>query len=286
MKNFIFKLLYQFRIPHFFHAWNRERGKIPILLFHDIKPIRNNTTGSITPKEFEKFIVFLKNKYEISSLQSKEPPISSNACIITFDDGMYSFFKYAYPIIKKHNVSVTLFIPTTSVEEGSTWALKYLQQSASSKEQEINYLLEQKKYLEMKKVKVDDEYRLMQWSELKALDHNIVNIQSHADTHRFLSPLTLKHMRKEFQNSISILKDKLNVKATSIAYPFGAHSDKVIDQGANYFENGFVVGDCLTPANRIYENMKNYRFHIHNGNLEELYLRISGFIPWLKRNMF
>ena len=73
----------------------------------------------VEPKTFETHIIYLKKYFQIvplseatnnygKSFPSKRKPI----CILTFDDGWFDFYKYAYPILKTHVVPATVFLPT------------------------------------------------------------------------------------------------------------------------------------------------------------------------------
>lgn len=71
----------------------------------------------VTPETFEKHIRFLKRYFSIVSLEEihnkqfksldKKP-----FCAITFDDGWLDFNQNALPIINKHSIPVTVFLPT------------------------------------------------------------------------------------------------------------------------------------------------------------------------------
>lgn len=283
MRKLLAKILFTLRIPHIAHKWNSEQGKIPILLFHDVNPERNPLTGSLTPEEFERIIVFLKEKYDLVAINSilKSP----KSCILTFDDGMYTFMKYAYPIIKKHEVPVTIFLPAESIAEGSTWTLRYFQkcENNQNKSSIIDYKDQLRLYESLRGEHADDNHRLMTWDEIKTLDPDLVSIQSHGLTHRFLSPMIEEDLIKELRISQSIIEKNLNTKVTSIAYPFGDYSNATLKKAGIYYENGFIVEDQLTPVSAISRSMMNFRFHIHNGSVEDLYLRISGVIPLFKK---
>jgi peptidoglycan/xylan/chitin deacetylase (PgdA/CDA1 family) len=81
----------------------------------------------VTPKTFENQILFLKNYFKISTIkdfvlrykedrESPEPP----RCVLTFDDGWIDFYKNVYPLLKKHQIPATVFLPTDFIG-GESW---------------------------------------------------------------------------------------------------------------------------------------------------------------------
>jgi peptidoglycan/xylan/chitin deacetylase (PgdA/CDA1 family) len=72
------------------------------------------------PVTFKNHIQFLKKHLRIIPISEcihnpgKKSEKTSNRpfCVLTFDDGWHDFYKYAFPILKKYNVPVTVFLPT------------------------------------------------------------------------------------------------------------------------------------------------------------------------------
>jgi len=86
-------------------------------MFHVIKDI----------EWFERVILLLKKKYDLVKLEAFEDlnkiDKDNEFCHITFDDGDNSFYKFAYPILKKHNVPATLFVlPKILVNQENIWS--------------------------------------------------------------------------------------------------------------------------------------------------------------------
>lgn len=97
-------------------------GKAVVLTYHHIskEPFSGIT---IKPEKFEADIKMLKNSgFNVISLNQLilamegKAKLPNNAVVITFDDGIESFYKYAYPILKKYNVPATNFIITSRTE--------------------------------------------------------------------------------------------------------------------------------------------------------------------------
>jgi peptidoglycan/xylan/chitin deacetylase (PgdA/CDA1 family) len=96
-----------------------------ILMYHRILPQDQLESWVqpgmyVHPHTFETQIRFLMNCCNIVPLEELTKPNLHNShqrnshpkCAITFDDGWYDFYLYAYPILKKHGVPATVFLPT------------------------------------------------------------------------------------------------------------------------------------------------------------------------------
>jgi biofilm PGA synthesis lipoprotein PgaB len=90
-------------------------NRVAVLEYHHIDPRASDYT--LTPETFEKHLELLQaNHYHVISMQEfigflqgrlSVPP---DAVVITFDDGYESFYRYAYPILKKHGMVATNFL--------------------------------------------------------------------------------------------------------------------------------------------------------------------------------
>jgi peptidoglycan/xylan/chitin deacetylase (PgdA/CDA1 family) len=98
----------------------RLAGKrcIFILLYHKIGPQAPPLLGeTVLPQDFERQIRFLKKRFEIIDLKDLKDSISEansskDMAILTSDDGYRDNFLYAFPILKKYDVPLTIFLTT------------------------------------------------------------------------------------------------------------------------------------------------------------------------------
>ncbi|MCX7727510.1 MAG: polysaccharide deacetylase family protein, partial [Chitinispirillaceae bacterium] len=102
---------------------NRAKNRIPILMYHSIserieKYVSPYFLTTTTPHVFGIHMQTLKeNNYKGISLQEidKYWDKKEKVVVITFDDGFADFYTNAFPILKEHNFSATVFIPTAYV---------------------------------------------------------------------------------------------------------------------------------------------------------------------------
>ncbi len=96
--------------------------KAVVLTYHHIS--KNPFSGiTISPERFEEDLIMLKeNNFNVISLRDMinamegRSELPQNAVVITFDDGIESFYKYAYPLLIKYNMPATEFIITARNE--------------------------------------------------------------------------------------------------------------------------------------------------------------------------
>ena len=118
MKKYLRSNLEKFN--HFKNLLFYNNTKYIVIIYHRVLPykIEDPTDNYILQEDFEKQISYLNKNYEIVDINSiqllnnnKKPKI-----IITFDDGYYDNYLYAYPILKSHKISSIFFIPTYYID--------------------------------------------------------------------------------------------------------------------------------------------------------------------------
>jgi len=223
--------------PYVSFADNRSLN-IPIVLYHNLNP---TVPGSMTvaPKKFEENLKLLKDngftfiplKEAVEYLQGKRATLPPKPVVITADDGWESIYTYMYPIIKKFNIPVTLFIYPESISSGK---------------------------------------HFLSWEQLKELKNTgLFDIQGHTYSHpnfkvakKKLSPAAYERfVKKELSVSKKILEDKIGVKVTLLAWPFGIYNDYLENEAAKAgYVMAFTIG--YHAANRSFKPMEQPRFMI------------------------
>lgn len=92
--------------------------EIKVIMYHYIRPIKNGKfkgLKGLEVKEFDNQIKFLNENYNIISYDdfcSKllNNNIQGDEVLLTFDDGYIDHYTYAFPILKKFNVSGVFFV--------------------------------------------------------------------------------------------------------------------------------------------------------------------------------
>ncbi|RZJ05404.1 MAG: hypothetical protein EOP39_20080 [Rubrivivax sp.] len=177
--------------------------------------------------------------------------VPPRSVMLTVDDGFATFFEHAFPLLKKYQVPVTLFIFTDVIGLPSG----------------------------------------LSWQQLRELARSgLVDIQAHSRTHRNLTELQarendvqyrrnlqqeLRHPRAELEKQLGML----GVKVQHFAYPYGASNDKVIDA---LNQEGYALGFTVRAGgNAFYEQPQLIRRTMIYGDqtLDEFTARVQASRP-------
>lgn len=203
-----------------------------IIMYHHISSDKSKIGDFvITPQTFENDLKYLKEKgyksitvrnlYDIAQGKKK---LDSKSIMITFDDGQESFYKYAFPLLKKYGFSAVFSIIG-----------KYTEQFSNIEDHNI-------------------EYSHVTWSQLVEMQREgIVEIGNHSYDMHYNSPNgrygvgqikgeSAETYKNKLENDINQFNDlfekNLGFKPTIFTYPYGNFSETT----KNIIkENGFTA---------------------------------------------
>jgi peptidoglycan/xylan/chitin deacetylase (PgdA/CDA1 family) len=126
IKSVVASILDKFGIvEHFIDRYSKDN--FLVLMYHRVLPAKERDPGLepgmyVEPDTFDMHIRYLKKHFMISPLseavkylEGTFPPQRQPVCILTFDDGWRDFHTYAYPILRRHGVPATVFLPTSFI---------------------------------------------------------------------------------------------------------------------------------------------------------------------------
>ena len=157
-------------------------------MYHRFEENKYPSTN-IKIKDFKSHINFIEeNKYKFISHKQFQTSINQKnlekKILLTIDDGFSSFYKNAWPILKKEKIPFIIFVNTESV--GSSG--------------------------------------YMNWEELKEISKfDFVHIGNHSHSHEYLVDWSDNEIEEDLKTSIKIFKEKLNYQTKFFAYPFGEY---------------------------------------------------------------
>jgi peptidoglycan/xylan/chitin deacetylase (PgdA/CDA1 family) len=220
--------------------------KLPILTYHSI-----DDSGSIistSPDKFKSQMQHLRDKhFDVISLKDiitnirKKLPLPPRSVAITFDDGFYNFYEIAYPILKNHGFTVTVFLVTGYCGSNNQW---------DGQPDGIPTL------------------DLLDWDKIKEMANNGIDFGAHTVNHVDLSKLSIEEVREEIVNSKLMIQKQLEKKVLSFAYPYGKLSNEVKTIIKNEFYGACSVKlDFASLKSDIYALPRIDMYYFSNNNL-------------------
>ena len=97
-------------------------------MYHDIrKEVQGKQVYTcVKPEQFEQDMRFIRSSFQIISLRelksyaNQEIDLPKNPIIITFDDGYYSFYEHAFPVLRAFGIKATVSLIGSQIG-GSTY---------------------------------------------------------------------------------------------------------------------------------------------------------------------
>lgn len=247
----------------------RHLGRLVIVTFHRVLPeqfrSRYHIPGIVvTPEELDWTIRYLRRSYTIGRLdhvhgrhEAGDAP-SKPFVAITFDDGYADNFTYARPILEKHGVKATFFVPAAFIgRERLPWydSLGFALSPASRRTEvergllarhdlghvadaEPQTIIEAAKRLRphvrqalveaIRPSRIPAWARTMSAEEIVSLALEGHEIGAHTMTHPILNTCDDASLDWELRGSKSLLEKLIGREVTSLAYPNGDQDARVL----------------------------------------------------------
>jgi peptidoglycan/xylan/chitin deacetylase (PgdA/CDA1 family) len=176
--------------------------EVPVLMYHSIA---SGAPGrfrrfAIDPGEFAAHMAYLEEMdygpvtaAELAVSRTYGRPLTRRPVVITFDDAYADFYSAALPVLRKHDFSATLYVPT-----GYVGATSRFNGSLGAGDQKI-----------------------LSWDALRDITTERVEMAAHSHTHPQMDRVPTAAIRDEVHRCRGVLEDKLSVRVHGFAYPFG-----------------------------------------------------------------
>lgn len=194
-----------------------------ILYYHRIFP--NNPAPDVTLSLFEWEMAYLRKRYQVLSLTELLGYINGDLKLerpgvaITFDDGWFDNFVYAYPVIRKHGLKATIFVSTGKMRQGES--VRPTLEDCWSGRRSIDDLQHPKGVEEGFLDSLSGDLReFLTWEELRVMQKSgIIDIQSHGVEHRKVFCGDEQKGWAKGKVSWSVLSAKPDIKEGMPVYP-------------------------------------------------------------------
>jgi peptidoglycan/xylan/chitin deacetylase (PgdA/CDA1 family) len=200
-----------------------------------------------TPGEFEEHMRFLASScrpltlLELLAVRRGEAPLPPHAVLVTFDDAYRSVAEHAWPIMRRHGVPLTLFVPTAYPGLGGNvfwwdrlWsALEGRYATPDERLRAYRRLREHVKslphdeamaYVDGLSGEPGGETRpsVLDWDELRGLAAEGVALGPHSRTHPLLDKVSRAEADEEVLGSLGDLEREVGPTPRVFAHPGGA----------------------------------------------------------------
>lgn len=176
-------------------APERKDPKIVILMYHNLVFGRTGNEYNRDIYNFEHDLAFLRKRFKIIdfddllAIREGSMRLTTDAALVTFDDGDLSMYAIAYPLLKEYEIKATFFVISGFVGE-------------------IGY---------------------MNWSQIREMTqyrdpsgNKLFTIGSHGVSHKFLGDVDQSTLIKELTESRAAIEGNTGEPARYLALPFGS----------------------------------------------------------------
>ena len=226
----------------------RAAGRLTIATFHRVLPAdlraRYPYYGlCVTPEELDFFCTYFRQRYTCGTLAESFRRFAAGdwegapLLAITFDDGQHDNVAYALPILRRHGLQASFYLPAALVEqEQRIWhdRLGFALQALGERPAAIAERAEDTKKLaaetreetvvafeQRARTPLPEWTRLMRWDEARALVHEGHEVGSHSLHHPLLPQCSDSELRQELEGSKALLEEKLQSPVETFCYPNG-----------------------------------------------------------------
>ena len=209
-----------------------KNAQVAVLLYHRVEA-KASPQLRITPAVFEEHMEKLKTSgitvismQDFLSWKRGEKTIPARSALITIDDGFSSAFEVARPILKKYGYPWTCFVYTNFISRGSS----------------------------------------ITWEQLAQLRDEGIEIGCHSVSHQNLRDQQGKTpeaydewLKQEIVGAKQILEQRLGIRCTTYAYPFGSYSNRALEyiKLAGY-EAAFTLGSARVSHGTASDRLPRY----------------------------
>lgn len=176
----------------FYRFWMYPQYTVPILMYHYTGD--GNGTLFVSSENFERQMKYLRDReYNIISLddfvdrKKAGKDFSHNTVVITFDDGQRNNYINAFPVLKKYQMSATIFIIT-----------QWMGQNA-----------------------------FLTWDQVKEMAQYDIDFGSHTQHHVYLPEADIDMLRLEIERSKKDIEKRLGKPVNHLCYPSGGFTKDV-----------------------------------------------------------
>ena len=175
----------------------RSKSGLRVLMYHKLSL---NTSDNLTVSAdiLEKQLLYLKEKnyhpitvQQLIEHQYQKAKLPKKPILLTFDDGYENNYTYLYPLLKKHALKATIFLPVGFIGKSNEWD--------------------------------EGDEAIMNVEKLKQIDSTFIEFGLHSLIHRSYKELTTAELIDDINRCKLMLKGNSIPYVPAITYPYGAY---------------------------------------------------------------
>ncbi len=223
-------------------------------MYHHVSADKLSNSAAILERHFE----YVKEHFNIVLPGEALSEERTNICIV-FDDASYSFYRYAFPLIKKIGIRLILAVSP-----------KFILDSAGqvSAERRLSVPVDEMMQGNVYATAIP----FCSWQELSEISSSgLVSIASHSFSHCNL--LQSSNVEDELMQSKEILHKKMRQEIDSFVYPYGQFNASIVKHAQKHYRYHFAVG---AGDNKTWKGVGSMLFRMYADDLPD---PISIFSP-------
>lgn len=212
-----------------------------ILTYHSIDA--SGSAISTEPDAFRRHVEWIvaRGVRVVPPAELARVPADTDALALTFDDGFRNFATFAWPLLRAHGLTATLYIATEWVGRTNGWG---------------------------RWAGLDvPELPLLTWDELGRMAEEGLNLGAHSRTHPDLRRIDDARLADEVVGSAEEIRERTGSRPDTFAYPYGEHDARVLGVVRTAFDAA-----CTTELRPLGPTEDPHRLP----RLDAFYLRRAG----------
>jgi peptidoglycan/xylan/chitin deacetylase (PgdA/CDA1 family) len=194
---------------------NDDSSRPVVLCYHRVLPRSGDTQlprYAVTPQQFrEQMSLLAAEGFQTLTLDEFRAAASGAAqfpprpALVTFDDGFADIYLNAWPIARELGIKLNLFLCTGLITGAE---VEGLNQSESAQAANTEFA---------------DLWQPLAWAAIREMQQSGVGLGFHSHTHRHHGRLSLSEIAADARNGLAVLQNKVGIKPTAFAFPYGHH---------------------------------------------------------------
>ncbi|MDI3324628.1 polysaccharide deacetylase family protein [Pontibacterium granulatum] len=225
--------------------------RLPRRYYSDGQKVKNFLR--VEPEAFEAQVIWLKDNgfsfFTMSDVLREDLP--ERSVFLTFDDGFADNYLHAFPILKKHNVSATVYLVTNRFERN--WSTD---RATSLESAELN-----------------DQDMLSHEQVIEMVNSGLVELGGHTLDHARLTCVSGSEAFEQILASKLEIERLYDVQCTSFAYPFGFYDDECVSAVERAGFKNACTTDYGTDLNRADARFRLKRIMVSGNDSMKKFVR-------------